>query len=250
MPRLIAFAAAAVLALSCSSQAPIEPPPSEAAALGEQIEINGEMYRRQAAKAATTKQNQTALISILIPVETAADGTLIISDTVVIGDRIYTADCAGAPSPATQADDVGNTRDTATDLTVPVPTSSSEGSFWHSPTYHLGPGDVDYFRLRVTVRSDVAIVSGPDGNTLDTYGTLMTSSGRVIHQNDNGEGFEPNFFVWAIGASPGVMYLEVRGATPTTTGSYGLLVGTWLSGAGKQSVGISRERQLAEAFRK
>jgi len=240
MSRLFAFVLGVLFAVSCSQDGPTQTAPlAEATALGEAVVINGAEYRLAAAKPTATQKDYS--LTITIPMYTDDDGSLYLSETITIGDIVYTSNCEALTQ---GADDVGNTMETATELTVPTPTAADKGEFWNSPTYTLTPGDVDYFKLRVTQFLDIGVLSGPDGNTTDTVGKLMTSSGRVIFENDNAEGVEPNFTVWAIGISPGTLYLEVRGATPSTQGDYSLLVGTWLTASGKPVASSARQLEL------
>ena len=214
--------------LACSPQPPTaHQAQAEAVAIGEVVSINGAPYRRVAAKPTATQTDYS--LTITIPLSTSEDGTLLLQDSIMVAGVVYRSSCEAAPA----QDDVGNTIGTATELTVPTPTSQTEGAFWTSPTYQLTTGDVDYFMLRVSETCDLGVMSGPDGNTTDTVGKLVTRSERVIDENDNSECCAPLFLVWAIGVSPGVLFLEVRGATPNTAGPYSLLVGTWHTGAAK-----------------
>ena len=245
MSRLVVVLAL-FFAIACSQETPTQQSTLDSeVGPWETIEVNGALYRRAAAKPTETGQ---ADLLITIPIGyTVSSGAVRFSDTVTIAGRVYTADCGTS---ASVQDDVGNTMEAATELTVPMPTSAEEGEFWTSPTYTLTPGDVDYFKLRVTQFLDIGVLSGPDGNTTDTVGKLMTSSGRVIFENDNAEGVEPNFTVWAFGISPGTLYLEVRGATPSTQGDYSLLVGTWLPASAKPVAASARELELIKEFSK
>ena len=240
MARL-AFFAVLLFVLSCSEQTPTaQDLQAEAQALGDVVLINGAEYRLAAAKPTATQKDYS--LTITIPLSTAEDGTLYLSETITIGDVTYTSNCSTTQGQG--VDDVGNTRQEALPLTVPTPTA--EGAFWGSPTYQLTAGDVDYFELRTTEQCDLAVMSGPADNTTDTRATLMTASGRVLDRNDDSSLNPPNFFVMVQGGSPGRYYLEVRGATPTTTGSYNLTVGTWQLAAGKPVVAPPREEQLLE----
>ena len=237
---LVAFAL--ILCGSCTSQAPVEPSPSEAT-LGEKVAINGEMYRRVVAKPTTTQDD--AVITISIPVSTSG-GNIIIADEITIAGKTYTANCGGSSS--STPDDVGNTFSTATNLTVPVPTSPDNGSFWRSSMYRLTAGDVDVFRLRVTGSRtiDIAVVSGPAESTTDTRGQLLTSSGRMLAENDDTDGFGLNFFLFGR-VAPGTYYVKVQGATSSTAGTYDLVVGTWTVAAGKPVVSASqRQDRMAQ----
>lgn len=235
---LVAFAL--ILCGSCTSQAPVEPSPSEAT-LGEEVAINGERYRRVVAKPTTTQDD--AVITISIPVSTSG-GNIIIADEITIAGKTYTANCGGSSESGTP-DDVGNTFSTATNLTVPVPTSQDEGAFWRSSLYRLTGGDVDVFRLRVTGSRTIslAVVSGPAESTTDTRGQLLSSSGRVLAENDDTEGFGLNFFLWSR-VDPGTYYVKVQGASSRVAGTYDLVVGTWMVAAGKPVA--SRELELRQ----
>ena len=94
MQRLL-IALVLLLPLSCSDQ---EPPVAQSA-FDEQAgpwqtaSVNGELYRRVAAKANAT--SQSADLFVTIPISTTDDqGSP--PDTIVIGGRIYTVNCLPA----------------------------------------------------------------------------------------------------------------------------------------------------------
>ena len=238
MPRLIVFAVG-VLCLSCSSQAPVEPK-AEKAALGEQVAINGDLYQRVMAKPTSNQANDVIVISI--PVSTSG-GNITIADEITIAGKTYTANC-GSSSEST-ADDVGNTRATATDLTSMPPTSSENWTFFRSQPYQLTPGDVDYFRVRLTERAHLGILSdSPDrSNSIDTYGTLMNRSGQILAQNDDSKQDPPHFVLVLADAPAGTYYVEVKGATSAVAGTYELWTATQIARAGKP-VAQEDERQI------
>lgn len=226
MPRLIRFAAAAVFVLSCAQEKPTSPSSTaKAAALGELVSINGETYRRVAAKQGETQTDYR--ITITIPVSTQPDGSLVLSNTIEVGGRTYTANCSAADgptnSPTTQSDDVGNTQGTATLITATHPPLGST-DYAHTivpatGSYNLGDGDVDYFRLRINRSVYMSIASA---SRMDTKGVLYKGS-RVIDQDDDGlyeEGNNNrNFFLFAE-ADPGTYYVKVEGYSSSTPGPY------------------------------
>ena len=114
--RFTALPFFAFFVLSCSQEPPVSSPSSafaEESGPWQTVSINGATYRRVAAKPTETAQADL-LITIPISYETGADGSIRLSDTVQIAGRTYTADCS-----STGGDDVGDTRATATRLTVP-----------------------------------------------------------------------------------------------------------------------------------
>ena len=104
-------------------------------------------------------------------------------------------------------DDHGNTRSTATSLSLG---SSRSG--------RIDPGgDVDYFRVQISGSGELTIHT--TGST-DTYGTLHDASGSRLASNDDG-GSEGNFRI-VHRVNPGTHYIQVRGYSSSTTGSYAL----------------------------
>lgn len=241
--RFALWALSALLVLSCSSPTPTAQNPEaaqEEIAPWETVSINGVPYRRQAAKAAAMQAD--VIIAIAIPVSVTSNGELIFSDTVVIGDRLYTANCNTSNSPSTGGqpdvgDDVGNTRSAATPLAVnypPVGASSSEMELTVSPPYELTAGDVDYFRIRINRDVDLAVMSL--GNT-DTVGSLHLSDGTLLESNDDGAGSaqdpsNKNFFLLGR-VTTHTYYLRVAGTGSRPTGPYTLATGTWNIASGK-----------------
>ena len=256
--RFALWALSALFVLSCSQESPSPTAPPAAAAAEEAaawqtVEINGALYRRVAAKPTTTQE--TVLITITIPVETSGDGTLIFSDTVLIGDRVYTADCAttggGSNPPTTGSDDVGNTQATATSLTVLYPPAGSDDiAYWESPQYRISSSsDVDYFRLRVT--KTVFLAVGSLGS-IDTKGTLYNASGGVLDRNDDGfSDTDPNnrnFFLFAR-VTAGTYYVKVEGYNQAT-GPYRLGISTLnVSNAAGKPVAAGYEQKMKKAYR-
>lgn len=244
MPRSIVVLVG-LLCLSCSSPTPTAQSPEaavEEAAPWEMLSINGATYRRVAAK--PTEAQADAVITISIPV-TVSGGNIIIADEITIAGKTYTANCSATDGPSD--DDVGNSTATATDLLVMAPEHGDNFTWFRSKTYRLTPGDVDVFRLRVPEQCDLMVLSAPDDNTTDTYGTLRSSSGRLLARNDDSSVRPPNFTLFLRGVSPGVMYLEVKGATSGASGPYELWTGTRVPGAGKPVASQEKEleRQLA-----
>ncbi|MDE2704254.1 MAG: pre-peptidase C-terminal domain-containing protein, partial [Gemmatimonadota bacterium] len=133
------------------------------------------------------------------------------------------------------SDDVGNTRQTATDLIAMPPESSERFTYFRSRSYQLDRGDVDYFRVRLNQRADLLIVSDTPNrsNKTDTYGTLMTSTGRVLMRNDDSTSDPPHFFLGMTNLAAGTYYVEVKGALSSSAGEYELWTGTRIPGAGK-----------------
>ncbi len=232
--RFALWALSALFVLSCSQESPSPTAPPVAAAAGEAgpwqtVEINGALYRRVAAKPTETSQADL-LITIPISYETTADGSIRLSDTVQIAGRTYTADCGTGDGQSGGGDDVGNTRATATRLTVPEPTSTTEFDFWFSPEYEITRGDEDYFRLYVPRRMWLGI--GSKGST-DVKGWLYDQDGIVIDEDDNSRDDGRNFLLLGL-VDSGTYYLRVTGARTSTSGSYELSVGASLpDGAGK-----------------
>lgn len=252
MPRLTAFAAAAALILSCSSPTPTAQAPEaaqEEVAPWETVSINGATYRRVAAKMTETQTDIT--ITIAIPVTVTGNGDLIYSDTVVIGDRVYTANCntGNTPSPGlspTTGDDVGNTRSTALPLTVNYPPAgSSDLELTTYPPYQLTAGDVDYFRIRINREADLAAMSLGD---TDTVGSLHLSDGTLLERNDDGMRSESdpnnrNFFLLG-GVTNHTYYLKVTGTGSRPTGSYTLAIGIWNKASAKPVASEEAHKKL------
>ena len=236
--RFALWALSALFVLSCSQEPPVSSPSSASAEESgpwQTVSINGATYRRVAAKPTETSQ---ADLLITIPISyTVEDGAVRFSDTVQIAGRTYTADClstGGGQADAT--DDVGNTRATATRLTVPEP--GTEYEFWFSPEYEITRGDEDYFRLYVPRQMWLGI--GSRGST-DVKGWLYDQNGRVIDEDDDSN-TGLNFLVLDLVGS-GTYYLRVTGARTSTSGSYSLSVGTRLpDGAGKPVAQAEVER--------
>ena len=104
-------------------------------------------------------------------------------------------------------DDHGNTRSTATSLSLG---SSRSG--------RIDPGgDVDYFRVQVSGSGDLTVHT--TGST-DTYGTLQDGSGSRLTRDDDG-GSGRNFRI-EHRVNPGTYYIQVRGYDSSTTGGYTL----------------------------
>ena len=252
--RFALWALSALLVLSCSPQKPTAAQPEasqEEVAPWETVSINGAIYRRVAAKMTETQTD--IIIAIAIPVTVTGNGDLIYSDTVVIGDRVYTANCnAQSPtrigSPSTTGDDVGNTRSQATSLAVNYPPASapaSEMELTLSAPYELTAGDVDYFRIRITRDVDLAVMSL--GNT-DTVGSLHLSDGTLLESDDNGAGSSSdpsnkNFFLLGR-VTTHTYYLRVAGTGSRPTGTYTLGMGTWNIASGKPVASEHAHRRM------
>ena len=240
--------------LSCSKEPPVSPPSStfvEKSGPWQTVEVNGALYRRVAAKPTETSQADL-LITIPIRYETTADGSIRLSDTVQIAGRTYTADCGIPSGQDDTADDVGNTRSSATSLSIVYPTISEEHGFSASPVYEMTRGDTDYFRIDVTRRVELAV--GSFGET-DVVGQLLDENGVVLDSQDNNRSSDNNnFFLYVPRAEPGTYYVKVTGAGGTATGFYQLAVSTWPIGSGKavvsRSITTEREKQMSERFEK
>ena len=238
--RFVLWALSALFVLSCSQESPSPTAPPASAAAGEAgpwqtVEINGAFYRRVAAKPTETSQADL-LITIPISYETTADGSIRLSDTVQIAGRTYTADCGAGGGQSGGGDDVGDTQETATRLTVP--SAGTEYDFWYSPEYAITPGDVDYFRLYASQRMWLGTQS--QGST-DVKGAIYNQDGRLLAtDDDSGDGL--NFLVLDL-VDPGTYYLRVTGARASTSGPYSLVVGSRLpDGAGKPVAQAEVER--------
>lgn len=234
-----------LLVLSCSKESPSPTsPPANAAAEEagpwQTVSINGALYRRVAAKPTETSQADL-LITIPIRITTSDDGSFRFADTVVIAGRTYTADCGTDGGQSGGGDDVGNTRATATRLTVPEPTSTTEFDFWFSrdDEYAITSGDEDYFRLYAPRRMWLGALSR--GST-DVKGWLYDQNGRVIDEDDNSRDDGINFLLLGL-VDSGTYYLRVTGARTSTSGSYALSVAAQLpEGAGKPVAQAEVER--------
>ena len=82
-----------LLPLSCADQEPPVAPSAfdEQAGPWQTASVNGELYRRVAAKANATAQSADLFISIPV---SETDGQVSIPDTIVIAGRIYTVNCS------------------------------------------------------------------------------------------------------------------------------------------------------------
>ena len=248
----VLFFLAVVFCLSCSSDLPTaqnKDAATQAVAPWETVEINGATYRRVAAK--PTASQEDVLISILIPVTITSNGDLVYSDTVVIGDRVYTANCntGNTPNPGvtpSTSDDVGNTRSTALPLTVNYPpVGSSDLELTTYPSYELTAGDVDYFRIRINREADMAVMSL---GTTDTVGSLHLSDGTLLQRDDDGMRSESdpnnrNFFLLG-GVLDHTYYLKVTGTGSKPTGIYTLAIGIWNKASAKPVASEEGQRKM------
>ena len=118
-----------------------------------------------------------------------------------------------SPSPADQ--DHGNSRSTAHELS-----NCGSGNRDWTINGGLTAGDKDYFKL-VCDDARGTLTAWTTGST-DTYGTLQYGNGdRAVANDDGGQG--GNFRV-SRSATVGTYYLEVKGYSSRTTGSYVLRV--------------------------
>ena len=255
MPHLIAFAAAAAFVLSCSSPTAQNPKAAQKEiAPWETVSINGATFRRVAAKPTATQEDFD--ITISIPVSLSS-GELVFADSVYIAGREYRADCSPdrptpptPPDPPPGGDDVGNTPETATDLTVSYPPAGSEDpAIWISPVYRLTARDVDYFRLIVDREVYLGVASLGD---TDTKGTLFDASGEVLDRNDDGFESGFNFFLFAL-VEAGTYYVKVEGYNAATTGEYNVGVSisnvtldAAVAAEGKEAATVYKERMKDE----
>ena len=106
------------------------------------------------------------------------------------------------------SDDHSNTRSGATSLSL-------GGS--RSGRIETG-GDVDYFRVQVSIFSSSGTLTVYTTGNTDTYGTLQSSSGSTLETDDD-DGSGTNFSI-ARSVSAGTYYIAVRGYSSSETGSY------------------------------
>ena len=133
--------------------------------------------------------------------------------------RSGTSDTAGATRTAQVRDagDHGNDRASATAVGIPSITAGT-----------LTRGDKDYFRIDVGHAGTLRLETR---SAIDTYGTLLRSDGSQVTRNDDGGG-NYNFRISTGSVGAGVYYLEVRGFSPSTTGTYSLEVSGSARGPG------------------
>lgn len=105
-------------------------------------------------------------------------------------------------------DDYGNSCDDARQIN---PNSQRDGKL------EIG-GDVDYFHIELVSSGTLKLNSLGGTNT---YGTLKDASCSTIAENDN-DGGDGNFQT-STQLAPGNYYLEIRGASPDTSGAYQVL---------------------------
>ena len=108
---------------------------------------------------------------------------------------------------AVSGDDYGNTTATAYNLTVPA---TLQGK--------LDAGDVDYFKFTLTA---AATVTPKTTGAIDTYGTLLNSSGAILTEADDYQ--DLNFQIRRKLAA-GSYYLKVTGYDQSIKGAYGLQI--------------------------
>lgn len=110
-----------------SQEPPVSSPSSafaEESGPWQTVSINGATYRRVAAKPTETSQ---ADLLITIPISyTVEGGAVRFSDTVQIAGRTYTADCGTGGGQSGGGDDVGDTPETATSISVQYPPFGSD----------------------------------------------------------------------------------------------------------------------------
>ena len=113
---------------------------------------------------------------------------------------------------AGEADDHGDTFDTATSVSIP---STTQGELEEGKE----DGDRDYFRVVVAAAGTLTVETT---GRVDTFGTLFDGSRTQLATNDDG-GSGTNFKIERQ-VQAGTYYVEVRGYRPTRTGSYELRV--------------------------
>ncbi len=115
---------------------------------------------------------------------------------------------AGGTSPS--GDDHGNTRETASVVTVP---SSTPGNL-------EAAGDSDYFQFTIDAPGTIRVYTT---GTTDTYGTLTRADGGDAQHSDDG-GAGENFRIEVTEAPAGSYFVQVRAFSSSTTGAYTLHV--------------------------
>ena len=113
---------------------------------------------------------------------------------------------------AGEADDHGDTFDTATSVSIP---STTQGELEEGKE----DGDRDYFRVVVAAATTLTVETT---GRVDTYGTLFDGSRTQLATNDDG-GSVNNFQIERK-VQAGTYYVEVRGYQTSNTGSYELRV--------------------------
>ena len=113
---------------------------------------------------------------------------------------------------AGEADDHGDTFDTATSVSIP---STTQGELEEGKE----DGDRDYFRVVVAAAGTLTVETT---GRVDTYGTLFDGSRTRLATNDDG-GSGTNFKIERQ-VQAGTYYVEVRGFRPSRTGTYELRV--------------------------
>ena len=142
-----------------------------------------------------------------------ANGRLYVADSS--DDKVYAYTVDGRPigdNSPDEADDHGDTFDTATSVSIPstTPGELEEGK---------EDGDRDYFRVAFAAAGTLTVETT---GGVDTYGTLFDGSRTQLATNDDG-GSGTNFRIERQ-VQAGTYYVEVRGFRPTRTGAYELRV--------------------------
>ena len=141
------------------------------------------------------------------------DGTIDLADVLLLVR--YTNDPSDPALPVgigEVLDDHGDTRSKATEVSLG---SSTAGS--------LSSGDVDYFRIEIR---DAGTLSVSTTGNMDTYGSILDSSGDILISNDDsGPGY--NFQV-SVSVRPGTYYILVAAYDELTTGDYTLEVPSYV----------------------
>lgn len=142
----------------------------------------------------------------------------LVSGVVTAQLQILSNDPARSPYPlnltatgrGVTGDDHGNTRDSATLVSIP---SSTAG--------RINTGtDVDFFRLSLTSGRTLTLRTT---SSVDTYGLLYNSSGSIIVENDDASDSNTNFSITRF-LPAGTYYLAVEGYSSRDTGPYTLLI--------------------------
>ena len=142
----------------------------------------------------------------------SAGGCTVRNRSVQSGMIAQTSKGTAPGSGGGEADDHGDTFDTATSVSVPSTTAGEleEGK---------EDGDRDYFRVVVAAAGTLTVETT---GRADTYGTLFDGSRTQLATNDDG-GSGTNFRIERQ-VQAGTYYVEVRGFRPTRTGAYELRV--------------------------
>ena len=243
LTTIVSLVVAQTFILSCTREHPVESSSINESASWQSVEINGTTYLR-ASKSVATGQEADLLITIPISYKVDTYGQIELSDRIKVAGRLYVAGCMFRENEGVDwdfssapGDDVGNSREDATDLEVPIPTSTTTPENYLSEAFTLGQGDIDYFRLIVSQPMVIGVRSVGD---TDTHGILMSESKVLFENDDTPNDIWGNFLVYA-GVQPGTYYVSVRGYSRETFGQYVLAVATLLPEKGNAKPTIEIE---------